>query len=63
MNDVNHSHSFHNIVTFELLNLLPFSSLKIEDILKDDRCYYNKVRGPRIRSAHIPADPYFCGQP
>ena len=23
----------------------------------------NKVRAPRIRSAHIPADLYFCGQP
>ena len=23
----------------------------------------NKVRKPRIRSAHIPVDPYFCGQP
>ena len=26
-------------------------------------CKYNKVREPRIRSAHIPADLYFCGQP
>ena len=23
----------------------------------------NKVRAPRIQSAHIPADLYFCGQP
>ena len=53
----------HDICFVECTKYLGFFMDRTLTFTKHVDHICNKVREPRIRSAHIPADLYFCGQP
>ena len=55
--DAEHAEYNEKIIRFLFYRVIVKNTSKIADFQN------NKVREPRIRSAHIPADLYFWGQP